>query len=141
MKKTRRFGVLILTTIVIFSCKTGSDKKINGDAGIAFTDTLIEFGQMEFSSDGDREFVFANTGKVPLLVTHVKSTCGCTIPAWSEEPVMPGDSGSIKVSYDTHRVGRFKKSVYVYSNAIEGTRRLLISGEVLRQETSNLQNQ
>lgn len=134
MKKTLLFAVLILFTFVLFSCKMGSGKNMSGNAGITFADTLIEFGQMEFDGQGDREFVFTSTGEAPLLLTHVRSTCGCTIPEWSKEPVNPGDTGRIKVSYDTRRTGRFKKSVYVYSNAIEGTRRLYISGEVLRPE-------
>jgi hypothetical protein len=58
------------------------------------------------------------------------------VPEWSKEPVNPGDTGRILVIYDTHRIGRFRKSVYVYSNAIEGPRRLYISGEVLRAEKS-----
>ena len=107
---------------------------MSGDAGITFTDTLIEFGQMEFRGNGNREFIFTSTGKAPLLLTHVRTTCGCTVPEWSKEPVNPGDTGTIKVSYDTQRIGRFRKSVYVYSNAIEGPRRLFISGEVLRPE-------
>ena len=137
MKKSLLFAFIFVSTLILFSCKTRSGKKIRGDAGITFTDTLINFGQMDFSSEGVKEFVFTNTGVAPLLLTHVRSTCGCTIPEWSKEPVNPGDTGRIQVRYDTHRIGRFRKSVYVYSNAIEGPQRLLISGEVLRPEKLN----
>ncbi len=101
-------------------------------------DTLLEFGQMEFESNGQREFIFTNTGEAPLLLVRVKSTCGCTVPEWSKEPVNPGEEGRIQVIYDTRRIGRFRKSVYVYSNGAEGPRRLYLSGEVLRpSEDSN----
>jgi hypothetical protein len=61
----------------------------------------------------------------------VKSTCGCTVPEWSREPIDSGGTGSIRVSYDTHRVGAFAKTIYVYSNADNGVKRLLISGKVI----------
>ena len=139
MKNSLLFAFIFLSVIVLFSCKTGSGRKMSVDAGIEFMDTLIEFGQIKFGGDGDREFVFTNTGEAPLLLTHVRSTCGCTIPEWSKEPVNPGDTGRIKVIYDTHRVGRFRKSVYVYSNAKQGPRRLFIGGDVL--EPVRLNNQ
>ena len=83
-----------------------------------------------FKGDGDCEFVFQNTGKTPLVLTHVKSTCGCTIPKWPSEPIKAGEQGIIRVSYDTQRVGTFTKSVYVYSNASNGVQQLHISGRV-----------
>ena len=116
--------------ILLLSCNNGSGSRIRGNADIAFSDSIIEFGVLEFGGNGECEFIFANTGSDPLLVTHVRSTCGCTIPEWSEEPVNPGDTGRIHVSYDTRRIGSFRKAVYVYSNAATGTRKLYISGEV-----------
>lgn len=80
--------------------------------------------------DGECEFVFRNTGTTPLVLTHVKSTCGCTIPVWPKEPIKAGEQGIIRVSYDTKRVGTFVKSVYVYSNANNGVQRLYIRGKV-----------
>ena len=104
-----------------------SDRK---KAAIEFRDTLIDYGVLEFSADGTCEFRFTNTGKGQLLLKNVKSTCGCTVPEWPGEPVKPGDSASILVSYDTYRVGAFSKSIYVYSNAINSPIRLLIKGRV-----------
>lgn len=130
--------MILFTSVIVLSCKNGSGSQMKGDAGIAFVDTIIEFGELEFSGEGEDVFVFANNGNAPLLITHVKSTCGCTIPEWSKEPVNPGDTGRIQVSYDTHRIGQFKKSIYVYSNAAGGARRLHISGEVLRPEESEI---
>jgi hypothetical protein len=60
----------------------------------------------------------------------VKSTCGCTVPEWSQEPVNAGKQGRIRVSYDTHRVGAFSKTIFVYSNASNGVQQLTISGKV-----------
>jgi len=138
MNKSLTIALLFLAPILFFSCKSGTGKSMHGQAGITFVDTLLEFGQMEFESNGQREFIFTNTGEAPLLLVRVKSTCGCTVPEWSKEPVNPGEEGRIQVIYDTRRIGRFRKSVYVYSNAAEGPRRLYLSGEVLRpSEDSN----
>jgi len=139
MLKSTLFVITLFTSVLLLSCKNGSGSKMKGDAGIAFADSSIEFGELEFNGDGDGEFVFTNTGNIPLLLTHVRSTCGCTIPEWSEEPVNPGDTSRIHVSYDTHRIGQFRKSIYVYSNAASGTQQLFISGEVLRPEQSEIQ--
>ncbi len=130
MKQFLSIAIIVLTPALLGSCKSGQAKRADENAGISFYDTLVDFGVIPFSGDGDCEFVFVNTGTEPLLLTHVKSTCGCTIPAWSKEPVNPSDTGKIEVSYDTHRIGRFSKSIYVYSNALNGTQRLYIRGEV-----------
>ena len=129
---------IFFLAVLVVSCGSGTAKRMNHQAGITFVDTLIDFGQMEFQGDGIREFVFTNPGEAPLLLARVKSTCGCTVPEWSKEPVAPGDTGRIRVEYDTRRIGRFRKSVYVYSNAAEGPRRLYISGEVLRPPNSSI---
>jgi len=139
MLKSIPIMILLNTLILLLSCNGRSGSGMKGDAGIAFKDSIMEFGELEFSGNGDCKFVFTNTGTTPLLVTHVRSTCGCTIPEWSEEPVNSRDTGTIYVSYDTHRIGPFRKSIYVYSNAKNGTKQLYISGEVLRPEIAQRQ--
>lgn len=130
MKKTGFLLLLAVIAITWDSCSTGSGKGSGGDAGIAFDTISHDFGEIPFSEEAGFEFIFTNSGTVPLLVTHVKSTCGCTIPTWSKEPVKAGKRGSIRVSYDTYRVGAFTKSIYVYSNAVNGVQRLTITGKV-----------
>ena len=130
MKKTGFLALLVLVIISWNSCQKGSGKNSGGDAGIAFDTINHNFGKIPFSGEAEFEFIFTNSGKAPLIVTHVKSTCGCTIPEWSREPVNAGKKGAIRVSYDTHRVGAFTKSIYVYSNAGNGAQRLTITGKV-----------
>ena len=64
-------------------------------------------------------FKFKNTGDKPLMITNAKGSCGCTVPQWPREPIAPGQSGEIKVSYDTKRVGNFAKSVTLTTNVPE----------------------
>ena len=132
MKKYGVLLVLFLFSMTWHSCNKGNKTTSEKAAVIEFDTIKHDFGVLPFMDDAEFEFEFTNTGSVPLLVTHVKSTCGCTIPEWSKEPVNSNDKGKIHVSYDTHRVGAFAKSIYVYSNASNGAQRLTITGKVNR---------
>ena len=65
----------------------------------------------------ERVFVFTNVGDEPIIIRRIQSSCGCTVPKKPEAPIMPGEKGEIKVSYDTNRVGGFSKSITIFSNA------------------------
>ena len=76
-----------------------------------FENEVIDYGDIAKNSDGNRVFVFKNTGKSPLIISSVKGSCGCTVPTKPDKPIMPGETAEIKVKYDTNRVGPFSKSV------------------------------
>lgn len=99
-------------------------------AQIKFQETNFDFGKIYYRADGTHAFKFVNKGKEPLLLTQPRSSCGCTVPTWPKAPIMPGDSGTIKVTYNTHIIGQFNKSVTVYSNAAKPVV-LHIRGEVI----------
>jgi len=97
---------------------------------IKFDAEVIDYGTIEYNGDGKREFTFTNTGKEPLIITRAKGSCGCTVPTWPKEPIMPGAKGTIKVKYATNRPGKFTKTVSISSNAKTATKRLTIKGTV-----------
>jgi hypothetical protein len=97
---------------------------------ITFESEVIDFGTIEYASNGTREFVFTNTGREPLIITSARGSCGCTVPAPPREPIAPGQKSSIKVTYDTKRVGPFVKTVTVESNARTGKKVITIKGNV-----------
>jgi len=103
---------------------------------ISFEKDKIDYGVIEYNSDGFKEFIFKNTGKEPLIITNVQGQCGCTttiengIPGWPQEPINPNHSGIIKIKYDTKRIGKFEKVITIYSNSIKGNKIIFISGEV-----------
>ncbi|UJH69245.1 DUF1573 domain-containing protein [Muricauda sp. SCSIO 65647] len=99
-------------------------------AKIEFKTETINYGEIEKGSDGVRVFEFTNTGDAPLVISDVKSSCGCTIPKKPEAPIMPGETGEIQVKYDTKRVGPIRKAVTVTSNADTPTKILKIKGLV-----------
>jgi len=83
---------------------------------IKFTFLVYDYGNILKNADGTCYFEFKNTGGADLQLTNVSSSCGCTVPQWPKEPIPPGQSAQIKVSYNTSRVGIINKSVYVDSN-------------------------
>jgi hypothetical protein len=93
--------------------------------------TTWNYGSIKNASTGYRYFKFTNTGSGPLVISDAKGSCGCTVPTWPKEPIMPGQSEYIKVNYDTKRTGAFTKYVTLTTNAkTNTTSRLKIEGTV-----------
>ena len=111
----------------------------SAQAKISFKNETVDYGKIVKGSDGVRVFEFTNTGDAELVVTNVKSSCGCTVPKKPVGPISPGASGSIEVKYDTNRVGPIRKTVTVYSNSDEPIKALKIKGEVLNTDKSILE--
>lgn len=103
---------------------------------ITFERTEHDFGKIP--EDGGRvstEFVFKNEGMAPLVLSNVRASCGCTTPTWTKEPVEPGKTGSITVTYNPNgRPGKFSKTVTITSNATEPGKRVFIKGEVIPKQ-------
>ena len=91
---------------------------------------VLDYGTVEYDSDGTREFKFKNVGKEPLIIYSATGSCGCTVPTAPKEPIKAGASSSIKVHYDTKRVGSFEKTVTVASNGKTPSKTLKIKGTV-----------
>jgi len=88
------------------------------------------FGTFEQGGNGTFEFEFENTGKEPLIINNVQTSCGCTVPEWPRDPIEKGKSSAIKVKYDTQRIGSFNKTITVLSNAKNSPVVLKISGQI-----------
>ena len=95
-----------------------------------FEKEAINYGKVKKKSNGERVFTFTNIGNMPLIISRVQSTCGCTIPKKPEKPIMPGEKGEIKVSYDTNKPGRFNKQIIIFSNAKQKRKIVRIKGFV-----------
>lgn len=100
---------------------------------ITFDKLVHEYGTLFVGGDGNCEFEFTNTGKEPLILSSVKSSCGCTVPSWPREPILPGKKESIKVKYDSNRLGPINKSITVMANAKNSPVVLRISGNVIQK--------
>ncbi len=104
-------------------------------ARIQFKQTSHNFGTIgEYDGQVSHEFLFTNTGKAPLILTQVRAGCGCTTPEWSRHPILPGETGKIKVSFNPrHRKGSFVNSVTVNSNALPPVVSLTVRGKIKSQ--------
>lgn len=116
-------GVFTFIFIAILSLSTSAQE-------FKFDTETIDYGKVNLGSNGERTFVFTNTGNKPLIISKINSTCGCTIPKKPEKPILPGKKGEIKVSYDTKRPGGFSKSITIYSNAKKSRKVIRIKGFV-----------
>lgn len=125
MKKLVALAIMIFASFAVQAQET---------AKIEFKSEVIDYGEIAKGSDGVRVFEFTNTGNIPLVITRVNSSCGCTIPKRPEEPIAPGESGEIEVEYDTQRVGPIRKTITVYSNADVPAKSIKIKGRVLDTE-------
>ena len=122
--------ILSIISFLIFSFSFSQENK----AEIKFDQKIIDYGVIEYDSDGKRTFKFTNVGEAPLIFNRISSSCGCTVPKRPEKPVEPGKFGEIEVEYDTKRVGVFIKAITINSNAINSNIVLRIKGEVLEEE-------
>jgi hypothetical protein len=105
---------------------------------ISFDKLVHDYGTIAFGGDGVCIFKFTNTGKEPLILQQPQSSCGCTVPTWPKEPVLPGASSEIQVTYNTKKAGPINKTVTVRSNAKTNTVVLRITGKVEAQPLEQL---
>lgn len=101
-------------------------------AQIVVDEITHDFGTIN-EADGPASHVFTvkNTGTAPLVITRVTASCGCTQPEYSKEPIAPGKSGGLKITFDPKgRPGPFHKTVSIYSNGRKGTYTLALKGNV-----------
>ena len=127
MKQT--IAAILLISVFTYSYTQAQDEG-NG-AVIKFDKTVHDYGVIEKGSDGNCTFTLTNTGESPLIISMCKSSCGCTVPKCPKEPINSGEQRTIKVRYNTNRVGRFTKSIRVTSNATNGIVTLMIKGKVI----------
>lgn len=122
---------LLLTTLAAALNLAAQDALPAPGPRISFDHVVHRFGKLPHRGDGRCVFTFTNTGDAPLVITSCRSSCGCVVPSWDQEPVAPGATGRVRVLYDTQRVGPFVKSVTVNSNAVDQPVLVLtIRGEV-----------
>ena len=125
-RKNLLLGFLIFCSNIVVA---QSGLLLGGGAEITFEKEIHDFGTMKQYGDATIAFKFSNTGPEPLIISKSEGSCGCTVPQWPKHPIMPGKSDSIKVTYDSSRIGPFNKSVTIISNATnEATKVIKIKG-------------
>ncbi|MDR0989499.1 MAG: DUF1573 domain-containing protein [Prevotellaceae bacterium] len=124
---------LVLYLLILVTSIGYARAQQKGTAEIKFDQTSFNFGT--FSENNpvvSHVFTFKNEGDAPLVIHQAVASCGCTVPEFTEEPVMPGKTGTVKITYDgTGKYpGKFKKSITLRTNAKTEMLRLYIEGNM-----------
>ena len=93
-----------------------------------------DFGKIKQNVPAVYTFEITNKSNKPLVIENAHATCGCTVPEYQKEPILPGKSGKIKVQYNAANGGRFDKAVNVKLAGVDEEKILAITGEVLTAE-------
>jgi hypothetical protein len=93
-------------------------------------EAALDLGTIRMGKSGSAVFQLKNTGKHPLVISHVSTSCGCTVADWDKQPVEQGKTTEIKVEIKPEETGYFNKTIEVYGNVNESPVKLTISGSV-----------
>jgi len=121
------FSLILMSSVILVAQE---ESKTNAKAEMAFASLSHDYGSVVYAADGTYDFKFTNNAEKPIVITNVKSSCGCTIPSWPKEPIQPGKTGTITVKYNTKLAGSFNKTVQVFSTAENSPVKLSIRGKV-----------
>ncbi|MDE6510511.1 MAG: DUF1573 domain-containing protein [Muribaculaceae bacterium] len=125
--KTIFSAVLVMAALLVAMPTFAKD-----NAKIEFNEGVYDFGQISLKKGKvSHEFTFTNGGEKNLVITDARADCGCTRPEYSEAPVAPGKTGTVKVTFAPAAKGHFSKKVTVTTNGSPRKARLLIKGEVV----------
>lgn len=131
MKRILSYMLVLLCSISIVWAQQ------KGEADIKFDKTTHNFGTFSESNPVvTHTFTFTNVGNAPLVIHQAVASCGCTVPEFTEEPVLPGEKGTVKVTYngEGRYPGHFKKSITIRTNGKTEMLRLFIEGEMTAKE-------
>ena len=146
MKRVIALSMLSLS-LMTMSCNENASKKIKtenlelakerdneikiGGPKLKFDKTEHDFGQINEGDVVETTFSFTNSGKSELIITSAKGSCGCTVPEWPKEPIMPGETGEIKVKFNSDRKPNLQqKQITLVTNTDEGKEILKIRAQV-----------
>ncbi len=116
---------------------SGNAPRASALPAIVFQDTLVDLGSMVEGAQKGVSFTFTNTGKAPLVLADVSTSCGCTVARdWPKQPIGAGKSGQIHVNFDSRdRQGTNEKTIFVVANTIPSVTKLTLLADVIGPTT------
>lgn len=145
----KKYILFLLITAALVSCDVRRKDKISDDTEtqkllalkdsttVQIIDTAYNFRSVTDGEKVEYSYRFKNTGTKPLVVTEATASCGCTVPQKPEKPILPGETGFIKIVFDSKgRVGEAHKTITVLSNAKPAFPPLILTGNVVAKEKS-----
>ncbi|WP_251619706.1 DUF1573 domain-containing protein [Odoribacter lunatus] len=110
-------------------------KKEVAQTTVVYEEAVCDLGVFAVNESREAVFTLKNTGRQPLLVADVTTSCGCATPRYDKKPVKPGDSMEIRVAMNIKEEGYFEKSISVYCNISEAPVQFKIKGAVVNKES------
>jgi len=109
---------------------TATEQRTTATILVSWEKDSYDFGTIEHAKPVTVNFTFTNNGDEPILVSDVATSCGCTASDYSKEPILPGKSSSVKVTYNASATGAFTKTITVNFSDPASKKVLLIKGTV-----------
>ncbi len=151
-KKMKKIAILVVGVLILWSCGNkkedqygveiisnpvtaeGTDKKIADKMPVLTFETVTHhFGKVIQGERLSYSFKFKNTGKSNLIITYVQTSCGCTTSSPPKEPIAPGESGEIKVTFDSKtKNGEVSNQVMITANTYPANTALTVKANVIR---------
>ena len=141
---------LLFTSIALVSftsCKENAAEQINQEnvtkaaerdaqtivyPSVTFDKVAHDFGEIQNGTPVETVFTYTNSGQSPLVVTDIKSTCGCTVPqGWSREPLAPGASSQFTVKFNGKGANKVSKTITLTTNTESGREQVRISAFIV----------
>ncbi len=122
---------LIILCSVVFLFASVTAFKVEEKAEFKFEKETHDFGKIPQGKPVSVEFKFTNTGNEPLIITNIESVCGCTVPKYTNTPILKGQTGTITVTYNAAALAPFSKGLTIRSNAKTPIKVIYIKGEVV----------
>ena len=121
--------IILCSGVFLFASVTAF--KVEEKAEFKFEKETHDFGKIPQGKPVSVEFKFTNTGNEPLIITNIESVCGCTVPKYTNTPVLKGQTGTISVTYNAAALAPFSKGLTIRSNAKTPIKVIYIKGEVV----------
>ncbi len=139
----KKVFILAIAALSFAACRNANNSttEVAGSTGktivsadapvVVFERDIFDFGKIEQGGKVNHEFKFKNTGKTPLIISNATATCGCTVPEFPKEPILPGKEGVIKVIFNSAgKEGMQDKVITISSNANPNTTSVHLVGDV-----------
>ena len=135
-----KYFYIWIASFVMLSCTSPETKNsIIDGSEITFEKKVHDFGTITEGEVVEHTFKFTNTGDTDLIISNASASCGCTIPDWPKEPILPGENGEIKVKFDSKGKGakggkKERKNVTIFANTNPGQTKIFIAGTVEKKD-------
>ena len=149
----KKYFLFLLAGVFMISCDNRRKDKIADDAStqtalalkdsttVQILDSSYNFGKVTDGEKVEYSYRFKNIGTKPLVIVEATASCGCTVPQKPEKPILPGETGFIKIVFDSKgRVGEAHKTISVISNAKPEFPTLILTGNVVAKGKNGLTN-